>query len=81
MVCQVEGGFDVTLNVEVVVNVGFFQLEFAGREKHRAQCSRVLENQCETRLLFHSPSSAVPKPNLKSRPTVTSTLKWISCFS
>ena len=60
IVGQVEGSFDVTLNVVVVVDVGFAERQFAGREKRRTQRPRMLENQYEARLPFCSPRSAVP---------------------
>ena len=65
IICQLEGCFDVALDVEVIVDVSFSQCEFAGREKHLSQRSRMLEHQRESLLLFRYPGSAVPQPNLK----------------
>ena len=65
IICQLEDCFDVALDVEVIVYVGFSKREFAGAREHRTQRSRMLEHQRKARLPFCSPASAVPETNLK----------------
>src|ERR1019366_4874614 len=62
---QLEDRFAVTLDVEVIVDVSFSQRELTGAREHRTQRSWMLEHQREARLLYRSPSGAVPQPNLK----------------
>jgi hypothetical protein len=65
VVSQINSSLNVAFNIEVVVDVGFAQCQFAWHQKHSPQSSGMLETENKPRLLLRPPNAPVPQAHLK----------------
>ena len=65
VIAKIKGRFHIAFDIEIAANIGFPQAQFAACNKQSAERGGMVQDQGESRIVFHAPEGAVPESDPK----------------